>query len=210
MKTFRIVVGAGAVLVAAALTAGFALAATPAAGGSCTKAGAKAKAGKTALTCTRQGKKLSWVAVKAAATTTAAAGGSVTVNLNFTGSAQVKQSGSLLDIKADATGTGSPLSSAHLTGAGQGNADAKPCPVFTGPGTIEGSGGDKLSFEVDAKSSGCPDAGDSNVVIVAGIANVNGGGGKYAKAKGALRFSGNFERNSGKLTMSFTGSITTS
>lgn len=209
MKTFRIMVGAGVVLVAAALTAGAVLAANPAAGGSCTKAGAKAKAGKTALTCTRQGKKLRWVAAKAPATTTAAAGGSVAVNISFTGSAQVKQSGSTLDIKADATGTGSPLGSAHLTGAGQGNSDAKPCPVFIGPGTIEGSGDDKLSFEVDAKSSGCPDADDSNVVIVTGIANVNGGGGKYAKAKGALRFSGNFERNSGKLTMSFTGSITT-
>lgn len=206
MKKSRIAAGLGVVALAVALTAGSALAASPKAGGSCTKAGQTAKAGKVKLTCTKQGKKLAWVAAK---TTTAAAAAAVAVSVNFSGSAQVKQSGSSLDIKADANGSGAPFGSAHLTGAGKGNSDAKPCPVFTGPGTIEGSGGDKITFTVDPKSSGCPDADDNNVVIVTGIANVDGGGGKYAKAKGSLRFSGNFERNGGKLTISFTGSLTT-
>ena len=209
MKKSRIAVGLGAVAVAAALTAGTALAANPAAGASCKKAGQTAKAGKVNLVCTKQGKKLVWLAAKTATKTTTAAAASVSVNISFSGSAQVKQSGSSLDIKADATGSGAPFGNAHLTGAGQGNSDAKPCPVFTGPGTIEGSGGDKITFTVDSKSSGCPDAEDNNIVIVTGIANVDGGGGKYAKAKGSLRFAGNFERSAGKLTISFTGSLTT-
>lgn len=212
MNKLGIMAGAGAVVVAAALTTGSALAASPKAGASCTKAGQTAKAGKTNLVCSKSGKKLTWTAAKSGSTAApAAAGGSVTVNLKFEGQAQVKQSGSSLDIKADAQGSGDPLGgSAHLSGAGQGNSDAKPCPVFTGPGTIEGSGGDKLSFTVDPKSSGCPDADDNNTVIVAGNAVVAGGGGKYAKAKGTLRFSGTFERQSGTLKLQFTGSLTTS
>ena len=214
MNKLGILAGAGAVVAAVALTAGTALAASPKAGASCTKAGQTAKDGKTSLVCTKSGKKLTWAAAKSGGASTSggsSAGASVNVNLNFTGQAQVKQSGSNLDIKADAQGSGDPLGgSAHLSGQGQGNSDAKPCPVFTGPGTIEGSGGDKLSFTVDPKSSGCPDADDNNTVIVAGTAVVAGGGGKYAKAKGTLRFSGTYARQSGDLKLQFTGSLTLS
>lgn len=211
MKKLGIAAGVAVVAVGVALTAGSALAASPKAGGSCTKAGQTAKAGKTNLVCSKSGKKLVWVAAKSGgtATTSSSSGGGLSVKITFDGQAQVKQSGSRIDIKADASGTGSGISgSAHLTGEGQGDANAKPCPVFTGPGTIEG-GGDKISFTVDQnKSSGCPDSDDNNKVVVTGTANVDGGGGKYAKAKGSLHFDGTFNRDSSALNITFSGTLT--
>lgn len=207
-------IAAGVAVVAVALAAGSALAASPKAGGSCTKAGQTAKAGKINLVCSKSGKKLVWAVAKSGGTATtggSSGGGALTVKITFDGQAQVKQSGSRLDIKADATGTGTGIrGSAHLTGEGQGDSNAKPCPVFTGPGSIEG-GGDKISFEVDQnKSSGCPDSDDNNKVIVIGTANVSGGSGKYAKAKGSLHFDGTFERNSSNLSITFSGTLTSS
>ena len=214
MKKLGIAAGVAAVAVGVALTAGSALAASPKAGGSCTKAGQKAKAGKTNLVCSKSGKKLVWTVVKAttttkAATTTAASSAAgLSVKIEFTGQAQVKQSGSRIDIKADASGSGTGFSgSAHLTGEGQGDANAKPCPVFTGPGSIE-AGGDKISFTVDqSKSSGCPDSDDNNKVIVTGTANVDGGSGKYAKAKGSMHFDGTFNRGDSSLDITFSGTL---
>lgn len=211
MKKLGIAAGVAVVAVGVALTAGSALAASPKAGGSCTKAGQTAKAGKTNLVCSKSGKKLVWTAAKSGGTATtggSSSSSSLSVKIQFTGQAQVKQSGSRLDIKADASGTGSGISgSAHLTGEGQGDANAKPCPVFTGPGSIEG-GGDKISFTVDqSKSSGCPDSDDNNKVIVTGTANVAGGSGKYAKAKGSLHFDGTFNRESSALDITFSGTL---
>ena len=207
-------IAAGVAVVAVALTAGSALAASPKAGGSCTKAGQTAKAGKTNLVCSKSGKKLVWTAAKSGGTSTtsgSSSSGGLSVKITFDGQAQVKQSGSRIDIKADASGTGTGISgSAHLTGEGQGDANAKPCPVFTGPGSIEG-GGDKISFTVDQnKSSGCPDGDDTNKVIVVGTANVDGGSGKYAKAKGSLKFDGTFNRDSSSLSITFSGTLTSS
>jgi hypothetical protein len=205
---FRITTAAVAGIVAVALAAGSALGAgpAPAANKSCTKAGAKATAGKVKLVCTKQGKKLLWVAAKATTPPKpppAPAPSGSAFSASFTGQAQVKASGSKLDIQADASG-----SSGKLTGSGIGNSDAKPCPVFTGDGQIEASNGDKLKFTVDPNSAGCPVADDENTVNINGFAKVTGGTGKYAKAGGTLKFVGEFSRGSGALSMQWSGSLT--
>ena len=210
MSKFRITTAAVAGIAVVALAAGSALGAgpAPAAGKSCTKAGATAKAGKVKLTCTKQGKKLLWVAGKATATTTTAAASGGAFAATFTGEAQVKVSGSKIDIQASASGSGALIGNGKLSGSGIGNKDAEPCPVFIGDGQIEASNGDKIKFTVNESSSGCPVEGDDNKVNVNGFAKVNGGTGKFAKAGGTLKFTGEFNRGSGALTMQWTGSLT--
>lgn len=207
MSKFRITTAAVAGIAVVALAAGSALGAgpAPAAGKSCTKAGATAKAGKVKLTCTKQGKKLLWVAVKATvpAKTAPSASSDTSYSASFSGLAQVKASGSKLDIQADASG-----SNGKLTGAGIGNSAAEPCPVFTGDGQIEAANGDKLKFTVDQSSTGCPIEGDENKANINGFAKVTGGSGKYAKAGGTLKFTGEFNRKDGSLSMQWTGSLT--
>lgn len=207
MSKFRMTTATVAGITVVALAAGSALGAgpAPAAGKSCTKAGATAKAGKVKLTCTKQGKRLLWVAAKATAPakTAPAASSGTPYSASFSGQAQVKASGSKLDIQADASG-----SSGKLTGAGIGNADAKPCPVFTGDGQIEAANGDKLEFTVDPNSAGCPVDGDDNTVNINGLAKVTGGSGKYAKAAGTLKFTGEFNRKEGSLSMQWSGRLT--
>lgn len=205
MTKFRVMTAAAAAALAAAVlvASAFAAAPAPAAGKSCTKAGATAKAGKTNLTCTKQGKKLVWVA---SAAKPSAAG--VAFSARFEGPAAVKQSGSAINILVSGvSGSGSPLGSAKLDGQGVGNSNAKPCPTFGGDGSMS-AGGDKLTFHVNESSSGCPDQDNQNQVMLKGSANVTGGSGKYAKAKGTLGFNGTFDRDSGTVSVSFSGSIT--
>jgi hypothetical protein len=138
---------------------------------------------------------------------TASTGG-VAFSATFTGQAQVKASGSKLDIQADASGSGSPIGAGKLTGIGIGNSDAKPCPVFTGDGQITAASGDKLTFTVQPSSAGCPVDGDENAVNINGFARVTGGTGKYAKAAGTLKFVGDFDRKAGSLSMQWSGTLT--
>ena len=212
MTKFRITAAGVAGSVAVALVAGSALAAAPAPapGKSCTKAGATATVAKTKvkLTCTKQGKKLLWVAGKAAPTKTTPAVGGGAFSATFTGQAQVKVSGSKIDIQANATGNNALIGDGKLSGSGIGNKDAEPCPVFTGDGQIEASNGDKIKFTVNESSTGCPVEGDDNKVNINGFAKVNGGTGKFAKVGGTLKFTGEFNRGSGSLTMQWTGSLT--
>lgn len=209
---YRITTAAVAGFAVMALAAGSALGAgpAPAPGKSCTKAGATATVAKTKvkLTCTKQGKKLLWVAGKAAPlkTTTTAASGAFSAR--FTGQAQVKVSGSKVDIQADASGNGALIGNGKLSGTGIGSTATEPCPVFTGNGQIQAANGDQIKFTVDQSSTGCPVEGDENTVNINGFAKVTGGTGKFAKVGGKLKFTGEFTRKDGSLTMQWNGSLT--
>lgn len=208
MTKSRVVTTAAVAALAFAAAAASALAATPAAGKACTKAGAKAKAGKTILVCTKKGKKLVWAVAgaKPVAKPAPAAAGSA-FNATYNGQAAVKQSGSAINILVSGVaGSGNLIGSSTLDGQGVGNSNAKPCPTFGGDGSMT-AGGDKLTFHVNETSTGCADDNDQNQITIKGTANVTGGAGKFAKAKGTLGFNGTFDRQKGALSVTFTGNV---
>ncbi len=192
----KAVVAAVATLV---VVAGSASGATtpPAAGKTCTKAGATAMAGKVRLVCTKKAGKLIWVATPA----------SVAFTGSYTGKATVKISGSRADIVADATGTGTVVGKSKLSGKGVGN-NVEPCPLFGGPGTITAANGSKLNFVISsAGGSACTDEAGQTFSLL-GRATINGGTGKYAKAKGSFKFTGIFDRGNGLFSVKFRGTLT--
>ena len=199
MKSFRIATVVLAAVFAATMVASATSAATtpPAAGKKCTKAGATAKVGKVTLVCTKKAGKLVWVAKPVATAFTA----------SYSGKATVKVSGSSADITADASGTGTLVGKSKLAGKGVGKA-VEPCPLFGGPATITAADGSKLNFVISsAGGSACTDEAGQTFSLL-GRATINGGTGKYAKAKGSFKFTGAFDRGNGLFSVKFRGTLT--
>ncbi len=200
MTRFGIIKAVVAAVATAAVVASTASAATtpPAAGKKCTKAGATAKVGKVVLVCTKKSGKLIWV-VKAPA--------SIAFTATYSGKATVKISGSKADISADATGTGTLVGKSKLAGKGVGNS-VEPCPLFGGPGTITAADGAKLNFVITASGgSACTDEAGQQFSLL-GRATINGGTGKYAKAKGTFKFTGSYDRGNGLFSVKLRGTLT--
>ena len=199
MTRFGIITAVTAAVATAAVVASTALAATtpPAAGKTCTKAGATAMAGKVRLVCTKKAGKLIWVATPA----------SIAFTATYSGKATVKISGSRADIVADATGTGTVVGKSKLSGKGVGNS-VEPCPLFGGPGTITVANGAKLNFVITASGgSACTDE-EAKQFSLLGRATIKGGTGKYARAKGTFKFTGSYDRGNGLFTVKLRGTIT--
>ncbi len=208
MKSFRIATVVLAAVFAATMVAGVASAAKtpPKAGKKCTKVRASAKAGKVTLVCTKKGKKLVWVAKKAAKATPVKAK-PAKFTASYSGKATVKVSGANADITADASGSGTLVGSSKLAGKGVGKG-VEPCPLFGGPASITAADGSKLNFVISsAGGSACTDEAGQTFSLL-GRATINGGTGKYAKAKGSFKFTGIFDRGNGLFSVKFRGTLT--
>lgn len=147
------------------------------------------------------------VAVLVAAPGLAARGKAVAFKASYSGTATVKQSGTSVTIAARGAGTGTPVGRSRISGKGTGNASSPPCVPFWGPGTIAAAGGATIRFTVLRTSTGCAGEQDQNQVAVSGRATVAGGTGKFAKARGTLKFAGKFDRGTGKFSITFTGRL---
>ena len=129
----------------------------------------------------------------------------VAFNASFNGKAVVRVAGDKADItSAQATGTGTPIGKATLTGKGSGT-QADPCPLWGGPGTITAKAG-KLNFSI-VGAGACTDEGAQDFSIT-GRAKLTGGTGKYAKAKGSLKITGSYNRGTGLFSVKFKGKFT--
>ena len=116
----------------------------------------------------------------------------------------------------NATGTGSNLGLAAMTGKGSSAPQAQ-CNPFQGSGVLAG-GGNSLSVEFASSSEACADsdAAPANVTIK-GSATITGGTGKYAGASGTLKATGNFaiktttagSKESSSLTINLVGNVIT-
>lgn len=147
------------------------------------------------------------VAVVAAGSALAAAAGPVPFKGAFSGKAVVKVNGQAADISATGAGAVTPLGRSKLVAKGAGS-QSDPCPLFGGVSTITAANGMKLNFKVPPVSaSGCTDEQGNNFALV-GRGTFTGGTGKYAKAKGSFKFTGNFDKGTGSYSVKFTGLIT--
>jgi hypothetical protein len=126
---------------------------------------------------------------------------------SYSGTATVKVTDTVADITATGPGKATGLGAGKITGVGKGDTSVQPCVPFTGPGTMVGTGKNKLTFKVIAGSTACGDeAGE--VFSVSGKATVVKGFGALAKAKGTLKFSGVYDRGAGTFSVKFKGKLT--
>ena len=136
----------------------------------------------------------------------AATGKKIAFTATYSGTAVVQVTDQTADISANGTGKGTLLGSGTITGKGTGDASQQPCAPFTGPGTMVGPSGTKLSFVVVTGSQGCGDE-QGQVFSLSGKANVTSGAGKLKKAKGLLKFTGVYDRGQGTFSVKFTGTL---
>ena len=141
------------------------------------------------------------------ATALAASAKIVPFSATYSGTAVVKVTDQVADIAATGTGRATSLGAGKITGVGKGDASAQPCVPFTGPGTMTGTGKNKLTFKVIAGSSGCGDEA-GQVFSISGKAAVVKGTGTLAKARGTLKFTGVYDRGAGTFTVKFKGKLT--
>jgi hypothetical protein len=126
----------------------------------------------------------------------------------YKGTVTEKVSGQTVTAAVRGTGVGTPIGKSTITGAVVATTSTdSPCAPFHGPGIIAGKSG-KLKVTVVPTSRGCA-AGedDRNNISVAGSVKVNGGTGKYRKAKGVLRFTGHYDRGSGAFSVKLKGAL---
>jgi hypothetical protein len=125
----------------------------------------------------------------------------------YSGTATVKVTDNVADIAATGTGKATKLGAGKITGVGKGDSSQQPCVPFTGPGTMTGTGKNKLTFQVITGSTGCGDEG-GQVFSISGKARVVKGFGTLSKAKGTLKFTGVYDHQAGTFTVKFKGNLT--
>jgi len=130
----------------------------------------------------------------------------VAFTATFTGTAVVQVTDQVANISANGNGKGTLLGTGTITGKGTADASQQPCAPFTGPGTMTGPSGTKLTFAVVTGSQGCGDE-QGQVFSLSGKANVTTGTGKLKKAKGLLKFAGVYDRGQGTFSVKFTGTL---
>jgi hypothetical protein len=146
------------------------------------------------------------LALAAVAATVAFAATTVTFTAKYSGTAVTKATDNVVDITATGKGTGTLLGAGKVTGAGKGDSSQQPCVPFTGTGKMTGPGGTIL-FKVNPASSGCGD--DSGKLFsISGKATVVKATGKLANAKGTLKMTGSYDRDSGAFAVKFSGRLT--
>jgi len=123
----------------------------------------------------------------------------------YAGAASVKVTGNVAAISASGAGKGTLVGTSKISGKGVGDTSVQPCATWKGMGAIVGTGG-KINLVVSAANA-CPNE-DQSQAAVSGTATVKGGAGKYAKAKGTLKFTGNYNKTKGTFTVKFKGAIT--
>jgi heat shock protein HslJ len=147
------------------------------------------------------------VAVIAAAIAAASAfAATAPLALSFAGRAVVVASGDSGTITV--TGKGTSKLTGKATIAAKGTAfDGKPCATFFGTGTIKAADGSTIKFKGLAGSKVCTGADETKNAVNAKV-TVNGGTKRFAKAKGTLTITGNYNRTAGTYTVKFSGKLT--
>lgn len=147
------------------------------------------------------------VAVAAVVAAGAAAANSVAFSASYAGKATEQVSGTTVNATATGAGTGNVVGKSTIAGSVVADTSNPPCGPFNGPGSIKGLKG-TLKVTI-LNSRGCA-AGqdDQNNISLSGTAKVNGGTGKFKKAKGNLHFSGHYDRASGAFTVKLSGTLT--
>ena len=138
--------------------------------------------------------------------TVALAATTVPFTAKYTGTAVTKATDNVVDITATGKGTGTLLGAGKITGIGKGDSSQQPCVPFNGTGKMSGPGGTIL-FKVNPQSSGCGDEAGM-LFSVTGKATVIKATGKLAKAKGTLKMTGSYDRQSGAFSVKFSGKLT--
>jgi hypothetical protein len=138
---------------------------------------------------------------------TAAKSKTLPFTASYAGTAVVQVNDQVADISANGNGSGTMLGSSSISGTGTADTSVQPCAPFTGPGTMTGANGTKLSFTVVSGSQGCGDD-QGQVFSLTGKANVTKGAGKLAKARGTLKFTGVYDRGQGTFSVKFKGTLT--
>ncbi|HEY4347505.1 MAG TPA: hypothetical protein VGM80_07940 [Gaiellaceae bacterium] len=95
--------------------------------------------------------------------------------------------------------------SGALKGAG-GGTEALPCYDYTGKVTIKGHGS-SLAMKATPDQQICFKATTGTVIPVAGHVNVTGATGAFRARRGTLAFKARYNRETGALTVTFTGTL---
>ena len=105
-------------------------------------------------------------------------------------------------------GTGTAVGKGTVTGIVTATTANPPCSPLAGTGFITGPKG-KLKMTVLPTSRGCAASQeDQNNITVSGNAKVAGGTAMFKKAKGAIHFSGSYDRGTGNFQIKLTGKFT--
>jgi hypothetical protein len=123
----------------------------------------------------------------------------------YSGQASTKTDGDTTTIAANGTGKGSLIGAGTLVGGGSADSSQQPCPPFGGTGTIKGAKG-TIAFKVVSGAKGCGDDGGHSFSLV-GYLTVTKATGALKKAKGKLRFTGNYDRDGGTFAIKLTGTL---
>jgi hypothetical protein len=119
----------------------------------------------------------------------------------YAGKATEKVSGQTVTALAKGAGTASVLKKSTISGTVKGTTANPPCSPFGGPGTIKSSTG-RLNVTVLNSSQGCAASEtDQNNISLRGWVKIQGGTGKYTRAKGKIHFTGHYNRSSGAFTV---------
>jgi len=126
----------------------------------------------------------------------------------YSGTATTKVTDNVADILASGSGTGTLLGASKLSGKGTGDTSAPDAGIpFQGPGSLVGTAGTKLLFNVLPTSKGIGDEA-GQLFAISGKAKITKGYGKLKNAKGTLKFTGTYDKGAGTFKVKFTGSLT--
>lgn len=126
---------------------------------------------------------------------------------SYAGTAVVKVDGDNVAYSAAGKGTGTLIGASKIAGKGKGDASSQVCAVWLGTGTITAANGTKLNIAVMPGAKGCPNKSNQNIIALNGLLKVSGGTGKFAKAKGSLKFTGTLDRGKGVWSIKLTGTL---
>ena len=146
-----------------------------------------------------------FAALMLATTAFAAPKTSIPISGKYAGTATTKNEGSTVTIAANGTGSLAKYGAGKLTGNGTGDSSQQPCVPFAGTGTLTAAGS-VITYKVPTGASGCGDEG-GHTFSIKGVFQVVKATGKLAKAKGALRFTGVYDRDGGTWDVKVAGTL---
>ena len=133
----------------------------------------------------------------------------VTFKGQYAGHVTEKVDGQNVTALTAGTGTGTAVGKGKLTGTVQATTANPPCSPLSGTGWITGPKAKLKVTVVSPTSQGCAASQeDQNNITVSGNAKVTGGTLQFKKAKGAIHFSGSYDRSTGAFSIKLTGRLT--
>jgi hypothetical protein len=124
----------------------------------------------------------------------------------YAGQASTQVNGNVVTIAALGKGKGTLIGSGAITGHGTADSSQQPCIPFTGVGTIKGLYG-VITYKVIPSSTACGDEGGHVFSVTTHLAIVKATG-KLYRAKGVLKLTGIYSRDSGSFTVKVSGRLT--